>query len=923
MKKNKHFKVNQRYALFKQHLKLVRKSMAIFLSFTLIATFFAPSFSLLGSIDVKALETTFKTETHTYSDKSSVTISGFLEDGYLSRTKNVTVSFDNVEANAGRNIYMRVRDTTEYTSKNPVGTLLSGFGPIATDKSNNEKITYTLTPVQLAQLFGTSGYIYLYVAGEEFLLAGSDDNPIQTLSYKLPVNYVDEDGNTLAESQKFSWEELDTVLPQTAEISGYDLDYSQSGIQFGKYKNLKLADYLGSSLSETVKKTLKAGGYSGIPDESLGIPLILVYKKVPGITVHYLQDFNGSRTQIKADDFITKADFNSWAANQSKIAIEDYTLDANESELDNKMLVAYPGTDFDGLEIANIQQKIVAYLNKQSINTAEVNLLYYINAKIDVSPPMTVMVGDKIKPEDIVTKIQLPDNDSLPSELKGKVVYGTDDNGNFVPFDFSQTEDEDGQYVTFDDPLTDDMTDSIIPADADPIQIVATYADTINGIRGWNYTTIRVAAGARLITRYVDEAGNALQTDNVQTVFGEDAAKFSEPPAELASGAKTLVPIVKKSSLLVELDNVPGDSIIFKDYSTFSSVVNDINGSDGIQADDKYGRKVYTLTYVYGQPATLTGKELTVNLNEVVQPTSLIDKLTVNGKEVTDYSDVRITDSAGKIVSTIDTSKRGTFTYTLTYDDEVSGETITTEAKVTVLPKLTLVTKFVDQFGKELKSDESQSAFGTQKIYFPTPEKIGDVLPSVISSSVDYEYDGGNKISGYSGTLNKITQKNDITDAVDRVNGAGISASTWTNGSDYVFTLTYIYNKEQAVLKVDGEDKKLAEAWGFPQESITFTTTDDDLVRYGDTYKVEGPDGIKYDSLSAALAANPTFVDDGLDDATDSKPQVFTVVYTPIDVPKTSISQDNIPYSAGVIGLLSIGGLAFLKKRRNFHTKNK
>lgn len=930
MKRSRYYINRPKEALIKRHMSGVKKEITVFLSVLLCLTLFIPMFLLGKDEVVYASEVTeFTVPKHTYYDKTTVTISGFLEDGYLSPTKNLTVTFENVPKNVGRTIYMHVRDTSDYTVKNQEGQLLLSVGPIATGTSQGGQLSFILSPKQLNQLFQVSGYIYLYVAGEEFLLAGSNNKPIEVHGNSLNVTYKDTDGNDISlpdTKKEFTWDEIDTDLEQEANsIPGYELNYEESNIPFGKYKIFKLADYKSTTLAETTKGTLKAGGYSGIPDPGLGICLNLVYEKIKGLTVHYVQKLNGETREIKDSEFIPEDELINWSGDTTKIEIENYELNIEESKLSingNQQLLSRYLPDITSKDV---QQKVIEYLASEEYHTnPEIEFQYYIKANVEVKPPLTFMVGDIVKPQDIITKIQIPDGDNIVDELRGKVIYGDDGSGNFIDFDFGKGKSDNDDYVLFDAPLNEFSTAIATPSNVDPTSVKVNYTDPINGIVGSNQTTMRVAPGAKLITKYVDMEGNEIKSTGEQTVFGVISAKFLTPPESIRSDNVTLVPILDKSFVSLECDGKNKEKQYFSGYANFEEAIDDVNGTEGIMADDVdakdyVGQKVYTVTFVFGEPASIKGKDITVDLYQKVNPQDLIDSLIVDGEKTNDYKDVIIKDDTGNAIDEVSTGKRGVKTYDLNYTDQNTGKLVTAKSKVTVLPKLTLVTKFVDQFNNELQPSTEKVEYGSNILKFETPPAFLGVLPSLKASFVDCRVDGESDSNRVFGPFNAIDWKEAI-EQINTDNGEkkGIEADDMPivsdeNYSDFVMTLTCIYNKEQAILNVEGKEQETI--WNFANEDIGFEAKDEDLLRIGEGYTVEGPDGKSYDSLAEAVKANPIFIDDKIDESTDSKPQIFSIAYYPIITPDTGISIDRTPYIMSITILLGIVIAGFLSKR--------
>ena len=80
---------------------------------------------------------------------------------------------------------------------------------------------------------------------------------------------------------------------------------------------------------------------------------------------------------------------------------------------------------------------------------------------------------------------------------------------------------------------------------------------------------------------------------------------------------------------------------------------------------------------------------------------------------------------------------------------------------------------------------------------------------------------------------------------------------------------------------------------GASNQPIAFTSTDTSLTVPGYTYTVTGPDGQPYDTLAAALTANPKFdaTTNGYNVTTDATPQPFVVNYT----------ADNVTVNYGIV----------------------
>ncbi|GFH40756.1 lectin-like domain-containing protein [Lactococcus insecticola] len=105
------------------------------------------------------------------------------------------------------------------------------------------------------------------------------------------------------------------------------------------------------------------------------------------------------------------------------------------------------------------------------------------------------------------------------------------------------------------------------------------------------------------------------------------------------------------------------------------------------------------------------------------------------------------------------------------------------------------------------------------------------------------------------------------------------------DATNQVFTVVYTAQMQVAQIITTNDpvttNSATVETENGPSDSnIAFETTDTDLARAGYTYTVTGPDNEVYESLSAALAANPSYDDSDVTNGTDPSPQVFTVTYT-------------------------------------------
>ncbi|MHC3983526.1 hypothetical protein WDV13_07535 [Weissella cibaria] len=114
----------------------------------------------------------------------------------------------------------------------------------------------------------------------------------------------------------------------------------------------------------------------------------------------------------------------------------------------------------------------------------------------------------------------------------------------------------------------------------------------------------------------------------------------------------------------------------------------------------------------------------------------------------------------------------------------------------------------------------------------------------------------------------------------------------------------------QIVQVVNGTKSTVETKTGGSNSAIAFSATDSSLAKTGYTYKVTGPNGQVYDTLDAALKANPNYDTTNATD-TDGSPQIFTVSYTDTQAPAITTGKDtfNVTTGAGVTATDFLAGV--------------
>ncbi len=803
---------------------LTKKVLIAFLPVFLVAGPLVSSTTILTSVAVRAEERVKFSFTHEYQDVNNekddkgnpkittMTLSGYLVDGYLSPEDDMTIVFENVKTGNTRKFFFYLKENRGVSS---------GF--IETGAANgNGKITYIIKASKLQRLFGQSGTIQIYSSPVELpLVPDGQTEPIRVKGNKLPVTFKDSSGkdiSTPSMKKEFDYDEVTNDLDKEANIPGYEINLGKSNLYFNGGNIPKLSSAKGETVSQKVKDLLKDS--SGIPS---GITLNLIYDKLEGINVKYVMRSNNETKDIKTADFLTNDNFLGWA-NSSSTQIPGYAIDFSQTTLtlgNKKQILTklIPEIEGEGFE----QQISKYFMNNGISGDATLEIVYKEAVTRLVTRYVFMKDGKEVNPKD--QKNEIP----LKEELK--------------------------QEIHVNDPL----------------------------------------------------------------------GKFSLPEENISFDGSTYHPVFEKSYVTTQVNDEEPDAHNFTEMplTTFESFIKKLNGAEGFSPDSYHWLNQYTVTYVYEKNipvAILEGKDITVHLGEKVEIKDLIKQFQIDNVDSTDFSQITVMDATGNKVDKIDTSKHGTFTYQLSYAPSKDEEPVVSNATVTVEPKLTLITQYVDQFGNPLKEDLHQEAYGSQILSFSEDALYKDRLPDMKASKITYlgVIDSKNYDSLRVDSL--LDLSSDLTTAIKHLNGTtGLAASNMPpqmlkNYSHIADILKLVYIKEQAVLMVDNEEKE--SVWDFPQELISFKTTDEELSRYGYTYQIKGPNEKIYNTLTEALKEKLTYDASGYTDGKDIHPQVFHVVYTPVDVPKTNVKKNPTKILPLLMGSLGFSSFVILKRRK-------
>ena len=429
-------------------------------------------------------------------------------------------------------------------------------------------------------------------------------------------------------------------------------------------------------------------------------------------------------------------------------------------------------------------------------------------------------------------------------------------------------------------------------------------------------TNIKIRPVFKFTVKYVDENGRELHPPVTSSTDSESgyyqSAYFTRGDYLQYYGNSFSL---EKSKYEVNLDGkvVKSEIGLAKYGSDWQTIVNALEYENSLSPDIYSNAKVteFTVTKVYVKP-TATMDDITVNVNQQVDIWQLLPGITLsNGLKNRHYLVYAspIIDTQGNI----NTSKRGDFKISATYLFDGVDDTVTAEATIHVLPEINLVTNYVDENGKRLKTKKVQTGHGSDKLSFDTtaPTIKGRVL-SLKKSTFFVTLDGQKVDPPGDVFLEKFGVEHSTDKLSDILTQINSMLNIFDGVSNTTYTLKYVYVPQQtAVLTIDGQAEETVN--GEADDEITFAKTDDQLVRGGYSYTVKGPDDKQYASLADALKAN-----DKYDDSTvtttgeDSHKQVFDVVYK--QIPQTGITLKNQSFMPLLV--VSFVGLVFFVFRK-------
>ena len=794
-----------------------------------------------------------------------------------------------------------------------------------------------------------SGQLGIYYNAAIFPLEGLGGKPIMIGGTGLPIKFQDTavPPNSILPDASLTMDGVKNSLDSLADIPGYKMNSEKSIFSFttGSTKKKNMAQKA-STISGNLLIILSDRNYGNgsIPE---GAILKLVYDKVPTLTINYNHLIGGKSSPIKDASILDGDDFNSWLGVKDKTSIENYIFDPAHSEITANGKTTNLLTKYPDLTAANVQDKILTFIieNGNLSSNIQLDLAYYVKATVT---PINAEVGanSKVTPQQVTQKIQLPDVPTLPDDLRNKVVYNNGD-GTPVDFDFTKTT---GEYVSFNQPLANIDT-SKKNAVAQPTTI--TYTDEVNGIQGSavaNVTVTDKATGTvQLFVNYFDDKGT----------------KLREPPPTVGGTGTTFLrdvrpmygvyPSITKSNLTRWSDGVKKETV-FGEGTDWATALKGMHSGtlslkNGDNPDDG-NEVVYIQNYIYVFDQTAILKEDGV-IKETVKDTAGNDIIfTTTDKDLQEMlGTYQIVGPDGKTYATLAEALVANPTYNDSLienggnnDPKTLKDTEPQEFTIiTVIPKLTLRTLYVDSSGKVLKTVPDKETTDSENFltFDPYSEatKINGIEPSMAKSTYSMTADKVNMGSSYISDLQKVVDWStepatlapvtNWTEALDAINGlqqdgtlAGMSDLNEGVYSDVVYTLTYVYPDQVAKIIVNGQEHESLQ--GFSGYEIAPKTTDEEIHKTIDVYTVtvskrdkDGKndtivDPTVYSSLDEAIASNSVF------DADESVDQIFTVtkkeiIRTGINTPTASVMPIAI---AGLAGMVLV-----LKKKYSGRTK--
>lgn len=731
--------------------------------------------------------------------------------------------------------------------------------------------------------------------------------------YPLTVVYVVPNNQALAANlqTKFTLDEINSnKLEAATAIPGYEIDNSKTSMTFNSLKPPSFNNGL-SNLTDKVKLLINDPKYGNgiIPYNTI---LTITYKPVISAKINYSYTAPEATTSSPISDHpsvtMPFSSFPGWFLTD-KIVIDRYQLNLATSTLTSEGVTKALKDWFPTATVNNVQAQITVFLSSK-VPTSDITLALNYKDRIAIVGNMVT-----VNPGDPVNWTQL---------VKSVTVEGT--------------------------PMTDFSKVVIMDANNKVINTATTKVDTsVSGSTLYHLTysdgkstsnignaTVGVRGNVKLITKYVDAANNvSLQDDNIQSTFGPPAINFAVPQ-DITKNGYVYTPVVTKSSLSVNTDGTIEGPVIFdSSFTSFSDVISKTTTTNGVIGSIIAKQTTYTMTYGYLRQITLTTKNTVVSVGDTVKPTDLVKSITLGGKAV-DLATVTIVvrdkEKNGNVVP-INTSKKAATDYWLTFAD---GTNVSTpqKATVTVYPKATVITNFVDGQGKTVAPTITQPVTNQQNyVPFAPAKAINGVMPSINKSHYEHLIDTNPipVVSEDDLSVFDTTVWADIFKTIYRTSGGDEGKgftfnSSMTTGSTLgdTYTLTYVYEPQQvAVLQVEGVEKeKITGIWKQPIKFMKYS--DANLAVAGMTYKVLNPNGNVYNSLAEALAAVP----DGQFDSSeiiggiDQRIQTFNVIYQPISVPDTGISSTSSGVQILPILLVgvSVAGLGIYLKRRKLNS---
>ncbi|WP_242458453.1 MucBP domain-containing protein [Weissella confusa] len=176
----------------------------------------------------------------------------------------------------------------------------------------------------------------------------------------------------------------------------------------------------------------------------------------------------------------------------------------------------------------------------------------------------------------------------------------------------------------------------------------------------------------------------------------------------------------------------------------------------------------------------------------------------------------------------------------------------------------------------------------------------GTIAFGTVTDSYLYTQGYHYTVSGPDGTsYSTLSQAIAANSAYDNTDNTGSADS-----KPQTFTVNYVADMQWATLGVTSDSPVSAGSWlaslsGGTATQIPFKNVDDSLAVSGYTYRVMGPDGEWYATLTDAQSANTTFDNTSNAGDSDAETQNFMVSYAPMSQAATIIGAANSPIQMG------------------------